>query len=81
MTLWQVLYVAMAIVCYPVITAMLFRRTQAIHDSDSSRQTESRFEFGVCMVFAAFMSLIWPIGAVMAYLLTGFAEHGILRQK
>lgn len=80
-------YAVGALASWAIIAGMYFHGAQAIWlmaDYPETRALAGRYyreHLGVSIVLGCFYAAIWPIGLPAAYLLSGFAEHGIWRQK
>lgn len=72
-------YVLVALVCWPVITGMLFRDTQGRWPTVAAEMR--RQDLGTATMFGLFFAAVWPMGLPIMFCLTGFAEFGIFRQK
>lgn len=76
------LYVGVAVVAYLLITGMLFHDVQHIwRDDPAGMARERREHLGTSMLFAMVFASVWPFGLIVVFLLTGFAEHGVWRQR
>lgn len=74
------LYIAMALLVWPVITGMLFQSVQSIWRA-AERVQRRREHLGVSMMFGLLFASVWPFGLLMAWLITGFAEHGVWKLR
>lgn len=64
-------YIAMALVSWYLCAGMMFSAAQSI----SPRYR--RQDMGMSIAAGAIYGAVWPLGLPMAWLVTGFAEHGI----
>lgn len=74
--MWQLLYVVGYLVSAVGIAGMFYA-----HDRGEFPTLDSpvhvREALGMSIMLGAFYALIWPIGLPVAWLLTGFAYHGV----
>ncbi len=67
-------YILGAIICAAVMSGWLYSDFEAIH-------SDPRENAGAAILFAIFLSLVWPIGVIAIFCLTGFAQHGCWKRR
>lgn len=70
----MIIYLLVALLSWIMIALMLFHNSQAAF-------IDPRSNAGIAMALGFIYAVIWPIGLPFVYCMTGFAEHGIWRQK
>ena len=81
LTNWGLWYVVIAMLSWPVIVGMVFHDAQSIWSGSIYRHEYWREDLGLAIAVGTVYAALWPIGLPLTYLLTGFAKHGIIRQK
>lgn len=79
MSMWIVLYLSVGLVAWPFAVGMFFHDAQGRRPTIAAKTLRTDIGFAVAVGFL--YSMLWPVLLPLAYCLTGFAEHGILRQK
>ena len=74
-------YVLIAVfIAWPSNTGMFFHDMQAHRAGYRRAEFEYRDDLGKAVIFGALFSVAWPVQVPLAWLATGFAQHGLWSQ-
>jgi len=73
-------FIIAACIAFPLNTAMLFSDVQSIgstYDAEHDRSSDA----GISVLLGLFFSSFWPVGMIIVFCVTGFAQHGIMGRR